>query len=172
MIEQVRHNPRLKPPDKLGKHLLIAVDNNERSLKMIQDIADCLPAPAKTQITLIHYLEPVYWEHGGDRLETVRHIEKEIRETEQEIEAKTDEYFAKSQTILQNAGVSQIMTKKYWAAHNVADAILQELDNGFYSAVIVGGRLHNRFVQLFKRGTADRVCQQAKNITVWLIDTP
>jgi len=172
MTDQVRNNPRLKPPDKLGKHLLIAVDNNERSLKMTQDIADCIPAPSKTHITLIHYIEPVYWEHGGDCLETVRHIEKQILETEQGIEAKTDQYFAKSQAILKNVGVSQIKTKKCWAAHNVADAILQELENGFYTGVIMGGHLHTPFAQLFIRSPVDIVCQHAKNVIVWLIENP
>jgi nucleotide-binding universal stress UspA family protein len=162
------------PPAFLGKKLMIAMDSTPDSLATVRAVARHLPDPAHTEITLMHYLAPIFWEYGGDSPETARFPAEEVRKQEMEEEALTVQRFSQAQAILQDAGVTadHIHRRENWSAHNVADAILSELKHGAYSTVVIGRGHHNILTRLLHVDLAGVLRRHAKGVAVWVVDIP
>ncbi|MEZ4680277.1 MAG: hypothetical protein R2932_39265 [Caldilineaceae bacterium] len=79
-----------------------------------------LDYPKNVHVTLMHYLLPVGWEHGGDdspEAEAEReHIEAIARHNERAAEEQEERNFDKAKAILEAAGVpgNQIKTSERW----------------------------------------------------------
>jgi transketolase C-terminal domain/subunit/nucleotide-binding universal stress UspA family protein len=170
---QQRAEALVKAPANLGNNLLVAMDDTPFTLATIEQIARWLPRPAYTEVTLMHYLSPVYWEYGGGDSATASILEQEAWMRERKEEKLTEAYFAKAQDILAKAGVANthIHTKEDWDAADVADAILQELHQGTFTAVVIGQHHHNILAELFGRDLASILQKHAPGIVVWTIET-
>ncbi|MCA9873605.1 MAG: universal stress protein [Anaerolineales bacterium] len=163
-----------KLPRNLGKNLLVALNDTEESLETIRILTRELRDPAKTKITLIHYLAPVYWEHGGFTEETVEILEEKALRKEVSKEVRTERFFDEAQAILEAAGVppDQIDTMESWNARSVPDAILTEIELGNYSAVVIGRHHHDTLRRLLNLTLADYLRQHTDRTAVWVIDAP
>lgn len=163
----------------VGRHLLIAMSNTPASLALIEHVAQHLPEPAHTHITLMHYLQPMAWEHGGNtesqrELRDIVKTEEQAVENEQIVEQRTERYFEQASTALQKAGVppAQIQTKLRWDDQDVANAVLNELRSGQYSTVVVGERHHDFLSRLLGLDLADVLHRQTQAVNVWVISDP
>jgi hypothetical protein len=162
------------PPTDLGRNLLIAMDDTPGSLAMIKAAAHQLPDPEHTEVTLMHYLAPVYWEYGGGSPETARYLAEQAQEQEDEEETLTLKYFAQASKALEETGLTQrhISTKENWRANSVTEAVLSELRAGKYSGVIIGRDHHNTLARLLHLDLAHALLRHTDNIAVWVIDAP
>ncbi len=167
-----------QPPVNLGNDVLIALSNQNVSMRLVQMVAHQLADPARTWITLFHYLEPIYWEHGGvnrpeDRAE-LRQQEQQWLASEHDQEVITSRYFQQARSILYRAGVpaANIRTKMAWDTNDVAEAILAELKAGDYTTVVVGRHHHSLFDRLLGGDLADILERHEKQqVAVWSVET-
>ena len=160
------------PPDDLGNDLLVAVDDTPGSLEMIRVVASALPDPAHTEITLMHYLAPVFWEYGGGNAEAARYMDEQAHEKEHEEQRLTQRYFDKATSILAKEGVDpkHIHTELNWSADNVAQAILSELQAGKYTGVVIGRDHHHALSRLLHLDPAHVLRRHAEDIVVWVVE--
>lgn len=160
--------------ENLGKDLLIAMDETPASLVLVQTVADILPDPTHTRVTLIHYLAPVFWEYGGGSAEAAQQLDREAHQEERAEEVVTLRHFQQAKAILQDAGVSvtDVETKENWRADDVTDALLAELASGSYSDVIIGRGHHNALKRLLHLDLAHTLQRHVPDVNVWVIDIP
>lgn len=160
----------------LGKHLLVAMGNTPASLTMIRTIAAELSDLSDNRITLMHYMTPIFWEHGGDHspegLAEIRREEEQWEAREHEAEQAADSYFELARSILEKAGVppDHIETKLCWEGDDVCDAIQNELADGHYSSVVVGQHHHGILSRLLHNTVADIISRRAGDIPIWVVD--
>ncbi|MFL7840255.1 MAG: transketolase [Candidatus Promineifilaceae bacterium] len=174
-VDRVRQRAEalLRAPANLGNSLLVAVDDTTSSLAMIVQLALSLPDPAKIEATLMHYLSPVYWEYGGGDSATANILEHEALAQELAEQHLTATYFAQAREILENAGVAatHIHVKEEWDANDVAGAILSELQQGAFTAIVIGRHHHNSLARLFGLDLAAILHKHAPDIVIWTIET-
>jgi hypothetical protein len=174
-VDQVQQRAEavVKAPVDLGNSLLVAMDDKPLGLATVEQIARWLPDPTRTEVTLMHYLSPVYWEYGGGDMGTAKILEQEAWTQELEEQHLTETYFAEAQDILRNAGVAatHIHAKEEWDADDVADAILSELQQGAFTAVVIGQHHHNSLAELFGYDLASILHKHDAGIVVWTIET-
>lgn len=163
-------------PFALGQHLLVAMSNTLASLALVEHIAQHLPEPTHTSITLMHYLQPIAWEHGDDtearrKLRDSVKSEEQALEDEQIVEKRTERYFDQASKVLQSVGVraDQIQTRLRWDDQDVANALLNELRSGQYTSVIVGQHHHDFLSRLLGLNLADILQRQRTEIKLWVI---
>jgi nucleotide-binding universal stress UspA family protein len=170
---QQRAEALLKAPANLGNSLLIAVDDTPSSLATIEKVARRLPDPARTEVTLMHYLSPVYWEYGGGDLATANKLEHEAWAQELAEQRLTETYFAQAREILEKGSVpaAHIHVKEEWDADDVADAILLELQKGAFTTVVIGQHHHNSLAKLFGEDLTSILHKHDPGIFVWTIET-
>ncbi|MEJ2747118.1 MAG: universal stress protein, partial [Anaerolineae bacterium] len=162
----------LNMPANLGNNLLVAMDDTPASLDTIRDLVAALPDPAHTDITLMHYLSPVYWEYGGGDPIAANIMEDTAWQLERKEEQLTEEYFSKAKAILAeaNIGATHVQTAEDWEAIGVVDAILQELDQGVYTAVVIGQHHHHYLAELLGRDLASILRKHTPHTAVWAIE--
>jgi len=170
---QERAEALIKAPANLGNSLLVAIDDKPSSLATIEQIAKWLPDPGRTEVTLMHYLSPVYWEYGGGDSATAGILEHEAWGQELEEQRLTEAYFAQAREILEKAGIAatHIHFKEEWDAADVADAILLDLRQGSFTAVVIGQHHHALLADLFGRDLASVLHKHAPGTVVWTIET-
>ena len=162
-----------------GNRLLVALSNSPSAVSLVRTVANNLADPEQTHITLMHYLLPVGWEHGGDdspeaEAQRIR-IEKVARQNEEYAEEKEERYFDRARQILEEAGVptTQIKTNTRWDSMDAAHAVLDELRNGSYSAVVIGQHHHNLLDSLLGTSMADFLQKHVQNsIAIWAVPQP
>ncbi len=167
-----------QPPANLGNNVLIAMSDRSASLRLVQTVAHQLADPAHTRITLFHYLEPIYWEHGGvnrpEEAEELRRQEQEWLTCERDQEVITSRYFQQARSILRRAGVpaGSIRTKMTWDTNNVAEAALAELKAGDYTTVVIGRHHRSLFDRLLGGDLANILERHEKQqVAVWSVET-
>jgi hypothetical protein len=162
-----------KPPADLGGKLLVALDDTPGSLAMVRTAAPELPDPAHTEVTLIHYLAPVFWEYGGDSPETARYLDEQARKRDEQEDNLTLKYFDEAREVFQEVGISpdHIHTKEDWGASDVSDAVLNELRSGAYTGVIIGRDHHDALARLLHLDLAHSLQRHIDNIGVWVVDS-
>ncbi|MEZ4617538.1 MAG: universal stress protein [Caldilineaceae bacterium] len=160
----------------IGNHILIAMSNTPAALELAQTVARNLDYPKNVHVTLMHYLLPVGWEHGGDdspEAEAEReHIEAIARHNERAAEEQEERNFDKAKAILEAAGVpgNQIKTSERWDTVDAAHAVLDELRHGVYSTVVVGQHHHTFLDALFGTSMADYLQHHIGNkVAIWSI---
>lgn len=171
-VEQ-RAKALVKAPANLGNNLLVAMDDSPGSMTMIRELASLLPDPTHTEVTLMHYLAPVYWEYGGGNQETATLLEKQVWEWERNEEQLTEQYFEKAQDVLQHSGVAatQIHAKENWDARDVANAILCELEQRAYTAVVIGQHHRSILDRLLSLDLATTLRNHTNEDTVvWVLE--
>jgi transketolase len=162
----------LQTPANLGNHLLVAMDNDPDSLELVRYMAQRLPDPADTDVTLMHYLAPMFWITGAGTGEMYRYDWEQIRKLEEMEATVTDEYFSEARVILQESDVAavHVHTQKNWeSVPDVARAVLDELANGVYTAVVVGRHHHHALTRLLNRDPGDILTKLAKDVAVWVV---
>ncbi len=154
------------------------MSDRSASLRLVQSVAHQLADPAHTRLTLFHYLEPVYWEHGGvnrpEEAKELRRQEQEWLTCERDQEVITSRYFQQARSILRRAGVpaGNIRTKMTWDTNNVAEAALAELKAGDYTTVVIGRHHHSLFERLLGGDLADILERHEKQqVAVWSVET-
>ncbi len=167
-----------QPPVNLGNNVLIALSNRSASLRLVQLVARRITNPAQTRITLFHYLEPIYWEHGGiDRPEEAEELRQQAQEWlahEHDQEVITSRYFQQARSILYRAGIpaGNIRAKMTWDTNNAAEAILTELKAGDYTTVVIGRHHHSLVDRLLGGDLADVLERHEKEqVAVWCVAT-
>ncbi len=167
-----------QPPVSLGNHVLIALSNRSASLRLVQVVAHHLADPAHTRITLFHYLEPIYWEHGGvnhpEDAEELHQQEREWLTSEHDQEVITSRYFQQARSILYRAGVpaGNIRAQTTWDTNNVAEAVLAELKVGDYTTVVIGRHHHSLVDRVLGGDLADSLERHEKQqVAVWSVET-
>ncbi|MEZ4865218.1 MAG: universal stress protein [Caldilineaceae bacterium] len=164
--------------EKVGGHLLIAISNTASALDLVRRVADQLAEPEKVHITLMHYMLPINWEHGGgdSPAEIAQRLRTEERARQNELyeERVEERYFDKARAILEEVGVpaSQIKTSEHWDSMDAAHAILDELQQGAYSTVVVGEHHHNLLESLFSTSVADFLESHTRGVKLWAIPLP
>jgi len=163
----------LQAPPNLGNHLLVAMNNDQDSLNLVRYIAERLPNPGNTEVTLMHYLAPLLWMSRTGEGEMDFYDWKQIQQME-ELEATiTQESFAKALIILQEAGAAAVhmRTKRHWESiPGLVRAILDELSDGRYTAVVVGRHHHHALGRLLKRDPGIILRKRAKGVAVWVVE--
>ena len=166
-------NPK---PDNLGNRLLIALSDTPESMAMVRYVANELDDPANTHIKLMHYLAPIYWEHGGadpgeDRT-FIKREEEQIEEMERESDEETEHYFDRASAILEHAGVphQQIDTTLRYDENSVSEAVLDELKAGAYTGIIMGARHHRELLGLLSNSVTEVLHKHDKNVVMWVVD--
>ena len=161
-----------QPPVNLGHNVLIALSNRSTSLRLVQVVARRITDPAHTQITLFHYLESIYWEHGGINREGWRQQAQEWLACEHDQEVITSRYFQQARSILYRAGVpaGNIGARMTWDTNNAAEAILAELKAGDYTTVVIG-RHHHSLVDRLLGGDLADVLERYEEppVAVWCV---
>jgi nucleotide-binding universal stress UspA family protein len=162
-----------KPSADLGNCLLIAVDDTPGSLAMIKAAARQLPDPQHTEVTLIHYLAPVFWEYGGGSPETAHYLAEQAQEQEEEEDELTHEYFDEARAVLQEAGIApeHIHTKENWSANDVSEAVLNELRSDAYTGVVIGKDHHDALARLLHMDLAHTIRRHTEATKVWVVDS-
>jgi hypothetical protein len=163
----------VQTPADLGNHLLVAMGNDQNSLELVRYMARRLPDPADMDVTLMHYLAPMFWITGAGQGEMHRYDWEQISKLEQMEATVTDEYFAEARGILQEAGVAAVHVhteKKRESVPDVARAVLDELADGVYTAVVVGRHHHHALGRLLNRDPGDILTKRVKGVFVWVIE--
>ncbi len=159
-----------------GNNLLIAMSNTDDSLQLVRTVAEQLDDAELAHITLMHYLIPVYWEHGGapsddeELQEILREEEQQLRTEELQHERSRD-YFQEAKTILANEGVSEsnVRTLLTSDGEDVGHAVLQEIQNSDYTAVVVGEHDRGVLEQILCRSLAEFLETHARDTKIWEI---
>jgi len=164
----------VKAPANLGNNLLVAMDNEQDSLALIRKLAQWLPNPTDVEVTLMHYLAPIYWEYAGGDQDTAQALESQVWAEEEKERQLTEQYFAEAQKILEDTGVtiSNIHTREEWDANDFSQAVLHELKSGAYTAVVIGPRHHSYLGELFGRDLTNILRKHAPDVTVWTLEVP
>ena len=160
----------------IGNRLLIAMSNRPAALDLVRIVANELPDPKATHVTLMHYLLPMGWEHGGDdspeAIAERKRIEAIEAQNEEKAEEQEEQFFAEAQTILEEAGVpaSQIQTSERWDSADAAHAVLDELKAGRYSTIVVGEH-HDTFLDALFGTSMNEFLQRhvGNQVTIWSI---
>ena len=170
---QRRAEALVNAPKNLGSSLLVAIDDTPSALDTVEKMARWLPDPAHTDVTLLHYLAPINWGYAGEDPISATILVEASRAHNVAEEQITNRYFAEAQEILARARVAatHIHAKEDWAGVSVSDAILQELEQGAYTAVVIGQHHHHTLAELFGRDLTSVLHRHAPNITVWTIET-
>ncbi|MEZ4837441.1 MAG: universal stress protein [Caldilineaceae bacterium] len=162
----------------LGTNILIALGDRPTSLDLVRSVAGAIHAPKQTRITLMHYLMPIYWEHGGEEndpqaLKERLQEELQVEEDEEDEEQRAQKHFAKAQAILQKVGVpaANVRTELAWEEVDAAHAVLDELKRGEYTSVIIGEHDTDFLTRLIDPPMAEIIRRHAGDVTVWTVPT-
>jgi transaldolase/glucose-6-phosphate isomerase len=165
-------------PNEIGNNLLIAMDNTPDSLAMVRVVAHQLREPDQVEITLMHYIAPIYREHGGgtspDELEMIRKESELVWEKERELNARTMSYFDRAQIIFKDVGVpaGKIETRVALDENHAREAILNELRRGAYTTVVIDGHHNHALFHILGDSIAGYIQRHAPDIQVWIVETP
>ena len=165
----------LEVPGDPGDHLLVAMDNDPESLDLVRHVARRLSDPAATEVTLMHYLAPLFWIAGlGDSgRDMYTYNWEQISALEQMQISVTDEHFARAQAILEEAGVAAVHVHKKKImdfAPDVARAVLEEVTRGGYTAVVVGRHHHRTLGRLLHRDPGRIISRRTEDVAVWVVE--
>ncbi|MFN2203952.1 MAG: universal stress protein [Caldilineaceae bacterium] len=159
-----------------SENLLIAMTNTQESLKLIQSVADREADLAHLHVTLMHYLVPIYWEHGGDtsdeqELQEILREERRVLRTEEMQEKRSRDYFQEAKAILVDAGVpaENIHSCLTSDGADVAEAILQEIKDGHFTAVVVGQQDRSMIEEMFEESLGEFLKRNTSETKVWEI---
>lgn len=119
----------------LGNRILFVVDCRQNCMQMLRNALADIPDIASKRFTLIRCVPPALWEHSGNPTgnEAIwEHTDKEFRQT--------DDYFANCTELLQSlnvpaANIRQVVSTE---TRTTADAVVRELQENFYTGVLVG----------------------------------
>lgn len=170
---QRRAEALVNAPQNLGSSLLVAIDDSPSAMDTVGKMARWLPDPEHTDVTLLHFLAPATWAYPGDDATSVAIMMDAARAYEAAEDKLTNRYFAEAQEILAQARVAatHVHTKEEWDGASVSDAILQELQDGAYTAVVIGRHHHNTLAELFSLDLTSVLHRHAPDITIWTIET-
>ena len=165
----------LQSPADLGNHLLVAMNDDQDSLELVRRVAQYLPDPAEMEVTLIHYLAPMVWATGIGAIdgEMLAYDWDQIAKLEKMEADLTEEMFAQARDILQEAGVATVHIHAKTTPvpfPSVTREVLDALEEGLYSAVVVGRHHHHALSRLLSRDPGTVITKRARGVTVWVVE--
>ena len=156
------------------ENLLIAMTNTPESLALVRTVANREADMGHLHVTLMHYLVPIYWEHGGDssdeqELQETLREEHRVLKSEMMQEKRSRDYFQEAKDILVNAGVpaENIRTCLTTDGADVAEAILDEIKDGHYTSVVIGNQDRTLLEALFGQSVGDFLKKNTSETNVW-----
>jgi hypothetical protein len=164
-------------PLELGRAPLILMSDTPASLAMVQFVSRQVADPARIEITLAHYLEPLSWQtlDAGQtrRLETL-YKEEEVLLTENAAPASIPEssYFEQANEVFIRAGVptEQVHIETDWQHSDVIADRLDRLNAGGYSAVIIVRHHYDILYRFLGQSLRQILAQFGHQIHVWVFD--
>lgn len=133
-----------------NKKVLIAMDGSENAAMGAAYAADMLSGHEHVQITILH-IKTEESEHYADQIREMMEITQKL---------------FKEKAIAENAITVLIKNQKNGVAGDILDAI----STGGYGTVVVGRRGISRTKQFLFGSVSNKIIQNAKNCTVWMVD--
>lgn len=160
-----------------NERILIAIGGRPEDRRLIDAIIQQIHAPQQTWITLIHYMVPLYWEHGviPDEPEGLEELNAEEAQMETDEEAAAEEakaHLSALRNTLIKAGIpaEHIQERLDWDAPDTAQALLRELREGAYTVLAVGKHHHDFLTRFLHQSLADYLRKHApEGVTVWVV---
>jgi 2,4-dienoyl-CoA reductase-like NADH-dependent reductase (Old Yellow Enzyme family)/nucleotide-binding universal stress UspA family protein len=148
--KMIRRKQMLKEMRNPNKKVLIAMDGSENAAMGAAYAADMLSGHEHVQITILHI-----------KTEESERYADEIREMMEIIQN-----LFKEKAIPESAITVLVKNQKT----GIAGDILDEISTGAYGTVVVGRRGISRTKQFLFGSVSNKIIQNAKNCTVWIVD--
>ena len=160
------------PVSKLGSQIFIITDDNDTFLRCLRVAISRLSGASSKFYTLHHCCPAVYWEHAGDPRQEAKQEVKEVWRAEESTLARTKRYFGLVCAMLQEFGVpaDHIRTHLTVEEDNPLKAVVEELDRGPYSGVIVSS-YHYDLIKRLEGGGVTDIFRHRPNVEVWVLDS-
>jgi 2,4-dienoyl-CoA reductase-like NADH-dependent reductase (Old Yellow Enzyme family)/nucleotide-binding universal stress UspA family protein len=146
----IRRKQMLKEMRNPNKKLLISMDGSENAAMGAAYAADMLSGRGDVQITILH-IKTEESERYADEIREMMEITQNI---------------FKEKAIPESAITVIVKNQK----NGVAGDILDEISTGGYGTVVVGRRGISRTKQFLFGSVSNKIIQNAKNCTVWVVD--
>jgi nucleotide-binding universal stress UspA family protein len=145
------------------KHILIAVDQTDTSIKALTYAAEILKEVPEVSFCLLHiYPEPPpnYYSRGGS-----------LADYQKEKLAKAETVFLESRTLLQRYGLEErISTLSKMADHaTISQTILEVQAEGGYGTVVVGKRGVSKAEEFLFGSISNGIVHSCKDFAVWVV---
>jgi nucleotide-binding universal stress UspA family protein len=159
--------------------ILVAIDETDYSLRLVQYVGALLREAPHARVTLFHVLRPMprkLLEHGGSESPMVEGqlqsaLKKEQTEwlrSQQEAECP---YLLRARDALGKAGFPlDRVDLKFGHEDRISQNILEEAHSGGYSTVAVGRYGTSRTKRLFGGGVTDQLLREATGLAVWVVE--
>jgi hypothetical protein len=158
------------PIHELGSQVMIITDNNSTFLDWLRAAISRLPEAGEKFYTLHHCCPAIYWEHGGPSQEA-RQEARLAWNAEESSLARATHYFTHVTTLLREFGVpaDHIRTHLSVEEDDPIKAVVDELERGKYSGVILSGYHHDLVRRLQGRGLRG-LFRHHLDVVVWALD--
>jgi hypothetical protein len=155
------------PIPELGTQVFVITDNTATFLRWFRDAVSLVPLAHAKFYTLYHCCPTIYWEHGGETREEVQ----EVWKFEEDASVRTEHYFDLVSTLLHEFGVpaNHIRTQFATGGDNPIKAVINELQSGHYSGVIVSA-YHDDLVNRLRGGGLTDLFRSRPKVAVWALD--
>jgi nucleotide-binding universal stress UspA family protein len=160
--------------EKTTMKMLIALDNSEYAIKVVDYVASAIKPTVK--ITLFSVLPTMYsnLDKMEKDLQQPLFSEKviELRWMVDEEKKKTESRIEECRTLLRNAGFSDdnVEVKIQDKDVGIARDIIAEIRKGEYDTIVVGRRGLSAAASFVLGSVSNKIVQNIKNRTVWIVE--
>lgn len=147
------------------RHILIAVDDSENSMRAVLYVADLLGGSGGVRATVLNVIDAPPEDFFATAEERAKHLEKE--------HVKSASLLAKCKTILTQAGFDEGMVQTESvesSGSTIADCILEARKKHKCCTVALGRRGISKKEEFLFGSTSSRVIHEAGNCAVWVIE--
>jgi nucleotide-binding universal stress UspA family protein len=159
--------------------ILVAIDETDYALHLVQYVGDLLRETPHAQVTLFHVLKPMprkLLEHGGSENPVIEgHLQRALKNEQTEWVRSQQEtecpYLLRAREALGKAGFPLDRVElKFGHEDDIAQNILEEARSGGHSTVAVGRYGTSRTKRLFGGGVTDQLLREATGLAVWVVE--
>ena len=151
------------------KRILVALDQSEEALKVVQYVADALAGRAGVELTLFHVIREFLPIHAEFDLGVLPEVQARFEEGSRQAMGQV---FADAKRVLAQAGFSegQVTTQIQSGGPDVAHEIIAQAETGGYDTIALGRRGMGRVRQFFMGSVSTKVVQHVRGCTVWVVE--